>query len=130
MRLDGSELDKIVGRSVASIAAMTTTGKRSFPGDPFDRCVNGSPQRPGTPGALRHFAHREDEIMKTSYNAITAPPRAVRLHIEAGNCLAIAIGKKDPVLAAELIDEAIRLERRARELAANANDRPAPGKFR
>jgi len=58
---------------------------------------------------------------------ITAPPRAVRLHIEAGNCLDIAVGKKDAVTAGELIDEAIRLERRARELAAAANDR---GKFR
>ncbi|QDZ07790.1 hypothetical protein FPZ24_10085 [Sphingomonas panacisoli] len=65
--------------------------------------------------------------MKTKFDAITAPPRAVRLHIEAGNCLDIAIGKKDPAFAADLIDEAIRLARRARELTAAAND---PGKFR
>jgi hypothetical protein len=65
--------------------------------------------------------------MKTQPDAITFPPRAVRLHIEAGNCLDIAVGKKDFATAAELIDEAIRLERRARELAAAANDR---GKFR
>ena len=64
--------------------------------------------------------------MKTKPTAITAPPRAVRLHIEAGNCLDIAVGKKDPTSAGELIDEAIRLERRARELATAANDR---GKF-
>lgn len=65
--------------------------------------------------------------MQTRPTAITAPPRAVRLHIEAGNCLDIAIGKEDPAFAGELIDEAIRLERRARELAAAAND---AGKFR
>ena len=61
--------------------------------------------------------------MKTKLDAITAPPRAVRLHIEARNCLDIAIGKNDPDFVAELIDEAIRLARRARELAAAANDR-------
>lgn len=65
--------------------------------------------------------------MKTKFNATKAPPRAVRLHIEAGNCLDIAIGKKDVAAAAELIDEAIKLARRARELSAAAND---PGKFR
>ena len=61
--------------------------------------------------------------MKTKPDPITFPPRAVRLHIEAGNCLDIAVGKKEAATAAELIDEAIRLERRARELAAAANDR-------
>jgi len=66
-------------------------------------------------------------IMKIQFDPITFPPRAVRLHIEAGNCLDIAVGKKDSAAAAELIDEAIRLERRARELAATASD---PGKFR
>lgn len=65
--------------------------------------------------------------MKTKFDARNAPPRAVRLHIEAGNCLDIAIGKEDPAFAAELIDEAIKLARRARELTAAANDR---GKFR
>lgn len=65
--------------------------------------------------------------MKTKFDAKSAPPRAVRLHIEAGNCLDIAIGKTDPEFAADLIDEAIKLARRARELAAAAND---PGKFR
>ncbi|MBN8814483.1 MAG: hypothetical protein J0J06_03430 [Sphingomonas sp.] len=65
--------------------------------------------------------------MITKPATITAPPRAVRLHIEAGNCLDIAMGKEDSAFAADLIDEAIRLERRARELAAAANDR---GKFR
>ncbi len=65
--------------------------------------------------------------MITKPDTITSPPRAVRLHIEAGNCLDLAIGKKDTATAAVLIDEAIRLERRARELAAAANDR---GKFR
>jgi len=65
--------------------------------------------------------------MKTSYDTAIPPPRAVRLHIEAGNCLDIAIGNKDPAFAADLIDEAIKLARRARELTAAANDR---GKFR
>ena len=76
---------------------------------------------------LRHFGDREDNPMKTKSTTITAPARAVRLHIEAGNCLDIAIGKTDPSFAGELIDEAIRLARRARELTAAANDR---GKFR
>ena len=50
-----------------------------------------------------------------------APPRssrADRLRREASNCLAIAVGQKDSAFAGELIDEALRLVRRARELAA------------
>jgi hypothetical protein len=46
------------------------------------------------------------------------PSRAERLRREARNCLAIAVGQKDGQFAAELIDEAIRLTQRARELAA------------
>lgn len=46
------------------------------------------------------------------------PTRAERLRREARNCLTIAVGQKDLDFAAELIDEAIRLTRRARELAA------------
>lgn len=44
--------------------------------------------------------------------------RARRLHREAANCLALAVAQKDLRFAAELIDEAMRLSRRARELAA------------
>ena len=50
-------------------------------------------------------------------NDVTIPPRALRLKTEAGNCLTIAVGKTDPVFAGELIDEAMRLMRRAQELA-------------
>ena len=44
--------------------------------------------------------------------------RARRLHREAANCLALAVAQKDLAFAGELIDEAMRLARRARELAA------------
>jgi hypothetical protein len=44
--------------------------------------------------------------------------RARRLHREAANCVALAVAQKDLAFAAELIDEAMRLTRRARELAA------------
>jgi hypothetical protein len=43
--------------------------------------------------------------------------RAARLHEEALNCLAIAVGEKVEQHAAQLIDEAIRLMRRAAELS-------------
>ncbi len=56
----------------------------------------------------------------TNDNVRVPPPRALRLKTEAGNCLTIAVGQRDPVFAAELIDEAIRLMRRARELAEEA----------
>jgi hypothetical protein len=52
-----------------------------------------------------------------SANDRSIPPRALRLKTEAGNCLTIAVGKSDPVFAGELIDEAMRLMRRAQELA-------------
>ncbi|MCP3729380.1 hypothetical protein M9978_02970 [Sphingomonas sp. MG17] len=49
----------------------------------------------------------------------TKPPsRAHKLAQEARNCLSIAVGQKDSDFAADLIDEAIRLAARARELAA------------
>ena len=44
--------------------------------------------------------------------------RARRLHREAANCITLAVAQKDLAFAAELIDEATRLARRARELAA------------
>lgn len=44
--------------------------------------------------------------------------RAARLRNEAGNCLSIAIDMRDPQFAAQLIDEALLLARRSRELAA------------
>jgi hypothetical protein len=50
-------------------------------------------------------------------NDQSIPARALRLKTEAGNCLTIAVGKSDPVFAGELIDEAMRLMRRAQELA-------------
>lgn len=43
--------------------------------------------------------------------------RAARLQREAYNCLAIAVAERDQAHAADLIDEAERLARRARELA-------------
>lgn len=51
----------------------------------------------------------------------TASPRALRLKTEAGNCLTIAMGKSDPESAAELIDEAVKLMRRAKELSEEAS---------
>ncbi|WP_206599101.1 hypothetical protein [Sphingomonas turrisvirgatae] len=49
----------------------------------------------------------------------TKPPsRAHKLAQEAKNCLTIAVAQKDPAFAGDLIDEAIRLAARARELAA------------
>lgn len=55
--------------------------------------------------------------MKPANDVSFYPPRALRLKTEAGNCLTIAVGKTDPAFAAELIDEAARLMRRAQELA-------------
>jgi hypothetical protein len=46
-------------------------------------------------------------------------PRALRLKTEAGNCLTIAVRQSDPAFAAELIDEAVRLTKRARELSGD-----------
>lgn len=54
-------------------------------------------------------------------NDVSIPARALRLKTEAGNCLTIAVGKSDPVFAGELIDEAMRLMRRAQELASRAS---------
>lgn len=54
-------------------------------------------------------------------NDLSIPARALRLKTEAGNCLTIAVGKSDPVFAGELIDEAMRLMRRAQELASRAS---------
>ena len=51
-------------------------------------------------------------------NDLSIPARALRLKAQAGNCLSIAVGKTDPVFAGELIDEAVRLMRRAQELAS------------
>ncbi len=52
----------------------------------------------------------------TDRNVSVPPARALRLRTEAGNCLTIAVAQRDPVFAGELIDEAIRLMRRAKEL--------------
>lgn len=46
------------------------------------------------------------------------PSRAHKLAQEARNCLTIAVSQKDTEFAADLIDEAVRLSARARQLAA------------
>lgn len=46
-----------------------------------------------------------------------ARERAARLYAEAENCLTFAVSEEDEAHAAELIDEALRLARRSRELA-------------
>ncbi len=52
------------------------------------------------------------------------PSRAERLQREAGNCLGVAVNTGKPDLAADLIDEAIKLVRRSQEIAADpASDR-------
>lgn len=53
-----------------------------------------------------------------NYDATSAShPRAQRLQQEAQNCLEIAVREKDGGFAADLIDEAVRLANRARELS-------------
>jgi hypothetical protein len=47
------------------------------------------------------------------------PARALRLKTEARNCLTIAVQQRDTAFAGELIDEAMRLARRAQELSEN-----------
>jgi hypothetical protein len=49
-----------------------------------------------------------------------ARERSARLHCEARNCLTLAIGERDERFAADLLDEAMTLARRARELAPAA----------
>ena len=93
---------------------MTATGAAG-------RRVGEIPARPG----LR--AVRERESITTFLSTVAVPPRAIRLHIEAGNCLDIAVAKQDVAATAELIDEAIRLAQRSRELMAGTDRR---GKFR
>ncbi|WP_186456744.1 hypothetical protein [Sphingomonas suaedae] len=55
--------------------------------------------------------------MKPISFASPAQSRAQRLAQEARNCLAIAVGHTDTAFTADLIDEAMRLTLRARELA-------------
>lgn len=43
--------------------------------------------------------------------------RAARLKHEAENCLSLAVTTQEPAFAAELIDEALKLARRAHEIA-------------
>ncbi|VVS96092.1 conserved hypothetical protein [Sphingomonas sp. EC-HK361] len=43
--------------------------------------------------------------------------RAARLHREAANCITLAVRERDAAHSAELIDEAVRLERRSQQLA-------------
>ena len=54
--------------------------------------------------------------MNTDTTDPTRSPRSNKLRQQASNCLTIAVREKAPDFAAELIDEAIRLARRAREL--------------
>lgn len=63
--------------------------------------------------------------MKADNHATRISPRALRLKTEAGNCLTIAVRQEDPAFAADLIDEAIRLTRRARELGDRTGPSPA-----
>lgn len=56
---------------------------------------------------------------------VISHPRADRLRREAANCLSIAVRERDRRFTAELIDEAIRLTRRARELAEAQDQKPA-----
>ncbi len=57
-----------------------------------------------------------ERAVKPLVLASPAPPRAQRLAQEARNCLTIAVGHGDVAFAAELIDEALKLAQRAREL--------------
>jgi hypothetical protein len=57
------------------------------------------------------------------------PARALRLKTEARNCLSIAIRQRDTAFAGELIDEAVRLARRAQELSKEPKA-PRRAKFR
>ncbi|MDF0487181.1 hypothetical protein PX554_03485 [Sphingomonas sp. H39-1-10] len=54
--------------------------------------------------------------MTTETPDSTRSPRSNKLRQQASNCLSIAVREKAPDFAAELIDEAIRLAQRAREL--------------
>lgn len=72
----------------------------------------------------RFVASRGTDARRRHYAAVTNPTkadrlldRAARLHREALNCLTIAVGEKVEQHAAQLIDEAARLIRRAQELA-------------
>lgn len=46
--------------------------------------------------------------------------RAARLQHEAENCLTLAITTQEPAFAADLIDEALKLARRAHEMTTDA----------
>jgi hypothetical protein len=67
----------------------------------------------GTAARLPHFA-----IVTQTSKADRALARAARLRNEARNCLSIATSMRDTQFAAQLIDEAVQLARRAREIAA------------
>ena len=60
---------------------------------------------------------RIERAVKPIVLASPAPPRAQRLAQEARNCLTIAVGHGDVAFTAELIDEALKLAQRARELS-------------
>lgn len=63
---------------------------------------------------LAHFAGPVKDKAKTDRTR----DRAARLRDEALNCLTFAVGEGDAAHAAALIDEAVRLARRSRELTA------------
>ncbi len=52
-----------------------------------------------------------------SFASSATPTRAQRLAQEARNCLTIAVGHGDVAFTADLIDEALKLTQRARELS-------------
>ena len=56
--------------------------------------------------------------MTETIKTIRARERAARLRDEARNCVTFAVDEPDTGHAAELIDEAVRLARRSRELTA------------
>ena len=55
-------------------------------------------------------------IMRSLEQRRPKQKRAARLRSEAGNCLRIALGEREQATAAQLIDEALKLERRSQEL--------------
>jgi len=71
-------------------------------------------------GAEPHRISRITRYVNRKISMSAFPPRALRLKTEAGNCLAIAVGHADTAFAGELIDEALRLMRRAHELTQGA----------
>lgn len=79
-----------------------------------DRTALSLPQifviKAGTRCALKDCARTVTETTPPAH------PRADRLRREASNCLNIAVRERDTAFTAQLIDEALRLAARARDL--------------